>query len=297
MIPSLSLKSKIEEAGFLPTELALFKITYQYSNSLDERIRACEYFSNECEDSKIRLWASRLHSHLTEGYNKFIAGGKDIIYLVSIKEGRCNPEIYLATSYIDAYNKLNAYLLSYYEDDIENYKDILELSITKRRLYSSDNPNWENELEEYLWFNIKGEPSNLYFSADDIDPDIYDFVVDSNNWPYITFPEFFKDGDLVSFSGDVSNPKISDCGMVLYNGSEYHNDSMAYVVWLNGECVNKERINERMDFGYPIVLERHRHVPFTELNILDITKVDSKIKAKYKLLRSFYESYKLEDKG
>ena len=283
LIPSKAFKEAIIKTKYNMSDELYFKIAYIYSPNLEARMNVCSNFIGFTKDSVLKANIRQIYSHLASSYAEFKNGGANIIYEAKIREKSCAPSSYLAYSYNDAYNKLEAMLFCNYKD-IDYDLSTLEISITKRGIYPITNPHYEDDVIEVMWFNDKLEPNNLYFSKliyDDLSSDSID-LIDSMVWEYTDLPIFFRDGDLVEYG----NNKY---GIVLHNKRDRVFEAIAYVVRLDE--VNDDRLYKERDGYYPI-LNIHTHVPYTELELVDKKEVDGTILEQYNRFIKFYREYK-----
>ena len=282
LIPSKDFKKAILDNKYEMSDELYFKIAYIYSPNLEARINVCSDFIGFTKDSVLKANIRQIYNHLASSYAEFKNGGANIIYEAKIKEKDCDPSSYLAYSYNDAYNKLEAMLLCNYKD-IDYDLSTLEISITKRGIYPITNPHYEDDVIEVMWFNSLLEPDNLYFSKliyDDLSSDSID-LIDNMLWEYTDLPIFFRDGSLIKYGNRY--------GIVLHNKKDRVFEAIAYVVRLDE--VNDDSLYEKRDGYYPI-LNIHTHVPYTELELVDKKEVNSNILASYNKFIKFYREYK-----
>jgi hypothetical protein len=290
LLPSKTLKDKIQETEYKFTETELIYIIYEFAKTFEERQnllrRFAENASNEGAKNAIMLadWQNEI-------YKNFREDSEGYIYELRIREEEYCEERFICASYEAALKYIDLYYDEYASIGVAETEKS-RYHIVKRRIYSGKAD--EGFCEDGVAECILGAGKTL-ISVEDTRPicnksdeietvcDKCDFIC-PNKSDEVLFPCFVKDGDIIRYTEKRYTGNDLQEQYPSYHMEEHYGIAFAwdgepldyiYTLPLDSNAIKHHKYDEMA------MLESHDHVYAPLAEVVPIDELDEKMREDY----------------
>ena len=293
-IPSVDLRAAVKASGHVFSDRDLLKLIDYYAPSFNKKIELFDLAAQVFTDKETSYHAKKLAEHCRKRYEKFAAPSGDAVYLIEMRSsfdgGDCvetlvNKTLEDALTTLKTCSRRDKRDISdgeYYIYEIKKHSTACAKTLRDLdnygELYSCRwSPNFGIvEITDMQWRGLKNE-----FGVDCKTCKRKYVCLDSHE---VEYPPFLQPFELVAYKTSKFTPieyneygtpiKYTDVayGVLCCDMTRDDNNSLSYVISLDGKYVKERRADEKSEDGqYYMIYCDHEHPPYAELYRPDIS--------------------------